>query len=125
MQTALLGLFLALSLTLIFLGYYSKERSYSLVGFAFIFILGFWGVLLTGIQYQSGQTEVYNYICQSCTGTTFPSPAGNESQISSIVTTYDFTTLNDNIIRFIGIWLTVIGGVGIAINIAEIKRGFA
>ena len=109
MQLALLGLLLSIAISLIFLGYYSKERAYSLVGFSFLFIIGFWALMPAGIEYSTGATITYNYDNTTLTSTTI---------------TDTNTTINDNLIRFFGVWIAALGAIGVAINVAEIKRGF-
>lgn len=61
-----------------------------------------------GLDYKTGETTQYNYINNTLTNSTI---------------TYNNTTKNDNITRFVGVWLAMTGAIGIAITTAEISRG--
>ena len=109
MQLSLLSLLLTIAISLIFLGYYSKERAYSLVGFSFLFILGFWSIMAGGIDYNTGATISYSYDNSTLTSTTITETTQN---------------INDNIIRFFGVWMSVLGVIGVSINVAETRGGY-
>ena len=113
----------ALGLLLVFLGYFSKERAYSLIGFSFLFVLGSWVILPGQLEIKTGETEAYTYLCYSCLGSSVPGLPGNETTISSIITTYNTTPWKDGNSKFFGIWQSVLAAVGFAISLIEVRRG--
>lgn len=109
MLLSLLVVLLGIATALVFLGYYSKERAYSLVGFSFFFILGFWSIMAGGIDYASGELHNYTY-------------TANDT-INTIEITDQYTNVTDNTTRFFGVWLALFGALGAAITTAEIRKG--
>jgi hypothetical protein len=66
MILSLFIILLAISFILIFLGYQTKEGSYYMLGFAFIFILGSTVLLPGNLQLPEGSITAYNYSCACC-----------------------------------------------------------
>lgn len=115
MLLALFVLFAITAAVLLLLGYITKESLYSFIAFFLIFSLG--NVLLfNNLEYKTGETVAYNYICQSCDGSTFPSPAGNTSQISSTISTYNYSKFTEPSAHYFGLCLAILGGFGFGIT---------
>ena len=97
----------ALAVILIFLGYYSKERAYSFLGFSFLFILGSWVIIPGQLTTITGETKTLTY---------------TNSTLTSEITTYSQTPWNDNTTRFFGIYTALLGAIGFGISLVEIRR---
>lgn len=128
MILSLFIILLAISFILIFLGYQTKEGSYYMLGFAFIFILGT-SVLLPGnLEIPIGKVTTYNYTCGCCNEGTFSFSqtldCTNETAVISSETTNDqYTTLDTFLTHFFGFWITMLGIVGFIISMGDIRRG--
>lgn len=106
--------FLVAGLLLIFLGYYSKESAYSLIGWGFLFFLAT-NVLLSGnLEYYTGATI----------NSTYAYNANNTITSSSIITTNNYDNLTGANARFFGLWLLMSSIAGIAISLSELQSAF-
>lgn len=113
MFLSLFIILLGIALILVFLGYLTNERSYSMVGFAFVFVLAI-SVLFPGtLEVKNGETDIttYNY-----TGT-----ATLES--TSSTTTYNYSNYSDSNSRFFGFWLIMLSIAGFSIQLVDLRRG--
>jgi hypothetical protein len=101
------GLFVFISFVLIYLGYYINNPLLEVLGFLFVFLLGF-VVSSYNLEYQTGMVSVPgNY---SFSYTAFDDSGG-------------VIIPNVSLARFLGIFITFIGAVGIAITLWSKRLG--
>jgi hypothetical protein len=127
MLLTLFIVFIGLSLLLVFLGYYSKESLFSIIGWSFIFFLSI-GILIPGnLEYKTGTNEAYTYMCYECIGNSIPGMATDNSTItlSSIIITDQLAKYDGTSSRFFGIWLMFTSIAGIAISLSEVQSAFS
>ena len=105
MLLTLFLLFLGLSFLLIVIGFWKTEHTeLALMGFFFIFLLGF-PLMNSTLQLQTGQTESYSYT--------------NDSLISERITVYDYTEFGN---ESIGRWMIISSFISFIIVIVNLKR---
>lgn len=116
---------LAISLILVGLGYFTKEGTYYMLGFAFIFILGTFVILPGNLEVPSGSTTTYNYTCGCCQEGRFTNSTCDNSSliISSETITPTYTSMDSFLTHFFGFWISMLGIVGFIISLGDIKRG--
>jgi len=115
MILSLFIILLIISFILIFLGYQTKEGSYYMLGFAFIFILGT-SVLLPGqLEIPIGSTTNYTYTISPLDSTTIVLDSTTETPI--------YSNMDAFLTHFFGFWITMLGIVGFIISMGDIKRG--
>jgi hypothetical protein len=123
-QKMIFELFISLilcSCIFIFIGYYTDIKILAVLGFATFFFLGLL-LQFNGVTIRNGSTDAYTYLCYSCTGDSVPSLAGNTSTISSIITSYNYDTINDSTSVWIGRWLSIVSALGVALVLASNRR---
>lgn len=119
------GVLTALSILMIFIGSLKTvdNPAFKTLGFFFLFLLSF-TFINYDLEYKSGSTETFSYMCFSCDGSSVPSLAGNTSLITSITSVYDYTAFTDQTSRTIGIYFAIGSAVGMVLSFLEgINRG--
>ncbi len=112
MFLSLFMILLGLAIILIFLGYLTNERSYSMVGFAFMFILAI-SVLFPGtLQIKNGETTQTNYTY-----------VATVLESTNTGTTYNYENYSDSNSRFFGFWLIMLSIAGFSIQLIDLRRG--
>lgn len=110
MLFALFAVFIAISLTLAFLGYYSGESAYSIIGWTFAFFLGMTILLPGNLQYKTSITETYSY---------------TNATLTTTIKTDNYTNLDATSSKFFGLWLTMASVAGIVIGLTEVQSAFS
>jgi hypothetical protein len=103
---------LAISLILVGLGYFTKEGTYYMLGFAFIFILGTFVILPGSLEVPSGSNTTATYTYDGI----------NIANITTIETP-TYTSMDSFLTHFFGFWISMLGIVGFIISLGDIKRG--
>jgi hypothetical protein len=94
---------LGISCVGLFLGYYTNDPHYAIVGLFFLFVLG--GVLLTNnVEFESGSVITTNYTY-----------VGGTVNASSTVITYQNSPFAGANARIFGLFLSLAAGAGIAL----------
>ena len=108
-------LLMIISLFLIGLGYAVKESVYTIIGFLFLFFLGVF-ILWPGLlQVQTGQTEQTTYTYEEYNNVSLVN-------FTSQTTTYNYEYFDDDHSERFGIFLTIIGAIGLIVSYVEIRR---
>lgn len=94
------GIFVLLSIALIFLGFHVNVMAYSLIGFLFLFLVSF-TLINSSLQYETGATV---------------------TDVAGVQTVeYQYTTFTDNS-HYYGYYLAVASGIGMAVTLASGTR---
>lgn len=114
----------SLGVLFIFLGYYSQESAYSLIGFAFLFWLSAFILLPGNLEIKTGENTTYAYVCYDCNnGRIYEN--GTQITVSNKVIIDNYAPIDDTAAHFFGFWLLFVSIVGIAISLTEIKSAFS
>ena len=122
----ILGLFivfLCLAGLFVFLGEYSKESLYSLIGFFIIFILGLYVLVSGNLEYQTGYTSNTHFEYVNQTGGNPSQTAFNVLHNQTEIETIDYSYFSDDTSHLFGFILTLLGGFGIALSLFGINIG--
>lgn len=106
MLLPILSFFLLLAGALVFLGYWTRESMYVIVGFGLLFVVGSLGMAEGGVTYQSGEIRVLD---------------GNTTTITHTYTTYEPESWFGFRPFF---WLTVLAVFGIVLAFLDFNERF-
>lgn len=113
-DTTLFIILTSITLSIIALGFWKKEGAYSFIGFFFIFLIGT-GILISGnLEYKAGYSETTNYNYNS-TDTLLN---------TTTIRTDTYSSYSTSLTRSWGVYLALLGAIGMAITTTEIKKAF-
>jgi hypothetical protein len=92
----LFAVLVGVALAAIFLGYYTRELSYAMIGLAFLFLIGIL-TLTTGVQFPVGQSV----------------SASSDGTSATMTTTYD--NLDSGTAHYFGYFLCIAGVAGVSL----------
>lgn len=97
---------LSLSLFFIILGFSIDESTFQIVGFVFLFFLSATVITTGSLQGYAGETTTFVY--------------NNETLIASTQTPITISYDEPGVVR-LGVWLSIISGLGVALSIVNIR----
>lgn len=99
----------ALAFGCVWLGHFTNDRVYAVVGLTFLFLLGV-VILTNNLEYKTGETHLYNYTPGYCYGN-----CTVQATLLSSSDTYTYDVLNGTSAHLFGLLLSLLSFGGVII----------